>query len=502
MMLTPERGQKTRDVREQALELALKKRSYFRDLASSSEAMPPFFLCVVSGYLLLWVAVFNGYPIFYYDSAMYLKASYTLRQPIFRTIGYSVFVRFVNLGSSPWLIVIAQSVIVVFVLYSAFNLMARGLAPVKHMALVFLGLMLFVSFGTTLPWFVGQIMPDVFTGVNLLSFFLLLYDPTMKLERSVLTCLVFCLSVGVHITHLLAVSVLLLVVFIFRTSSVFREFWPTRSIKGIVVLVLIPLIAVATLTALSNRRVGLGFTLSPAKDVFLFARLMESGLAPAYLQQRCQIEKLTPCKYLNNLPPTANDLLWTPTYPLLEEMGGWYGARGEARKIVSATIRYNPLGFVKECVKQMFRQFVKFAPGVENEPLQNDSSLEDFRELYPGEMPRYVLSRQSIGKLLKDGERAAPICATVFWCSLGVNLMALFARRLRTKMANQLFVLTLVFLFANAMATGALSCVVDRYQARASWLMAMCCAAYVIPFLAQWQNGGLFSARVLSTDEP
>jgi ABC-type multidrug transport system fused ATPase/permease subunit len=501
MMLRPELGQKVSDVREQPSELAPKKRSRFRDLGSSSETMPPFFLYVASGYLLLWVAVLNGYPIFYFDSAMYLKASYTLRQPIFRGIGYSIFLRIVNLGSSPWLIVIAQSAVAIFVLHSTFKLIARGLAPVRQMALIFMGFMLFVSFGTTLPWFVGQIMPDVFTGLTFLSFFLLLYDPTMKLERSVLTCLVFCLSVGVHITHLLAVIALLLVVFIFRTSSVFREFWPTRSMKGIVVLVLIPLMAVAALTALSNRRVGLGFTLSPARNVFLFARLMESGLAPAYLQQRCKTEELTPCKYLNNLPATSDDLLWS-SHPLFKEMGGWYGARVEASKIVSATIRYNPLGFVKECVKQMFRQFVEFAPGVENEPLQGDSSLEDFRELYPGEMPRFVLSRQSIGKLLNDGRRVGYVCATVFWCSLGVNLMALFTRRLRTRMANQLFVLTLVFLFANAMATGALSVVTDRFQARASWLLAICCAAYVLPFLAQWRNRGLFPAQVLGTDKP
>ena len=175
--------------------------------------------------------------------------------------------------------------------------------------------------------------------------------------------------------------------------------------------------------------------------------------------------------------------------------GGWDGARGEAAKIVSATIRYNPLGFVRECVKQMFRQFVTFAPGVDNEPIQNDRSPEDFRELYPEEMSRYVLSRQSIGRLVRDGERVAPICATVFWCSLGINLIALFARRLRTGMANRLFLLTLIFLFANAMATGAFSGVVDRYQARASWLMAICCAAYIISFLAQRTNEGRWVTR-------
>lgn len=194
----------------------------------------------------------NGYPVFYSDSAGYLRVSFTLYQPISRTIGYSIFIRLVNLGSSPWLIVIVQSVFVVFVWHSAFKLMVRELIPVEREALVFLGLVLFMAFGTTLPWFVGQIMPDVFTGLTFLSFFLLLYDSGMKLGRSLLTCFVFCISVGTHITHLLAVGILLPAVFIFRTSSAFREFWPSRPIKGIVALVVIPMMAVTGLIALSN----------------------------------------------------------------------------------------------------------------------------------------------------------------------------------------------------------------------------------------------------------
>jgi hypothetical protein len=75
----------------------------------------------------------------------------------------------------------------------------------------------------------------------------------------------------------------------------------------------------------------------------------------------------------------------------------------------------------------------------------------------------------------------------VFWCSFAVSLLALFTRRLRTRMANQFFVLTLIFLFANALVTGVLSDVNDRYQARASWLMGLCCAAYVIPYVLHWR---------------
>jgi hypothetical protein len=167
-----------------------------------------------------------------------------------------------------------------------------------------MGLMVFLAFGTTLPWFVGQIMPDVFTGLSFLSLFLLLYDSKISLERTVLISAVLCISVGTHITHLLTVTLLLLAIFVLRAFGVFREFWPTRSTKGIVACVLLPIMAITALLALSNWRSGFGFTLSPGKPVFLLGRLIESGLAADYLQQRCGIEELTPCKYLHNLPKT------------------------------------------------------------------------------------------------------------------------------------------------------------------------------------------------------
>jgi hypothetical protein len=437
--------------------------------------------------MLLWVAVFNGYPVFYPDSSQYLSVSVDLRSPIYRTISYSIFIRLVSLGISPWLVVIAQSVITIFVLHRVCNFIVRQNAPSERGGLVFMGLTVFLAFGTTLPWFVGQIMPDVFTGLSFLSLFLLLYDSKISLERTVLISAVLCISVGTHITHLLTVTLLLLAIFVLRAFGVFREFWPTRSIKGIVACVLVPILGITGLLALSNWRSGFGFTLSPAKSVFLLGRLIESGLAADYLQQRCAIEELTPCQYLHNLPKTSEEFLWG-SHPLLKEMGGWNGATGEASRIVSGIIRQYPLRFAAECVRQMFRQFVAFTAGSGNYAIRSGPEFEGFRELYPGFVQKYLLSRQSLGRLAMDAYRVTPVYTAVFWCSLGVGLMALFTRRLPLRMANQLFVLTLIFLFMNALVTGSLSGVNDRYQARASWLMGLSCAAYVIPYVSDRRN--------------
>ena len=168
----------------------------------------------------------------------------------------------------------------------------------------------------------------------------------------------------------------------------------------------------------------------------------------------------------------------------------FYGARIHSSKkwaAGEAQLEY-PVRFAVECVRQMFRQFFTFTAGSGNYPIRSGPEFEGFRELYPGDVSQYLLSRQSIGKLAMDAYRVTPVYAAVFWCSFGVSLMALLTRRFRVRRADQLFVLTLIFLFANALTTGALSGINDRYQARASWLMGLCCAAYVIPYLLHWRD--------------
>lgn len=454
---------------------------------SAPDAIPPILLYIASGYLLLWVALFNGYPLFYPDSAGYIMNSFDLKQPIYRNIGYSIFIRLVNLGSSPWFIVIAQSVIAVFVLHAVFRFMVQGVSQTKRQDYIFLGLVAFLAFGTTLPWFAGQIMPDVFTGLTLLSLFLLLYDRDMSFTQSALLCLVFFVALGVHITHLLTASALLVLVFALGSLRAFRWLRPARATKEVATFVLAPILAVALLTAFSNWSVGYGFSLSPGGNVFLFARLMESGLAPRYLQQQCKVQELTPCRHLGDPAPNVEQILWS-SYPLLKEMGGWDGARDEAGRIVSGTIRHNPLGFVADCTRQMLHQFIVFTPGDENYPYLSGPDIDIFLQLYPGEVQRYVISRQSKDKLRDDGKKVSGIDAAVFWLSLGICVIGLFSRRPGRKVADQLFVLSLIFLFGNALTTGALAGVYPRYQARASWLMAMCCAAYVLPYVMQRQN--------------
>jgi hypothetical protein len=440
----------------------------------------------IAVYLLLWIAIFNGYPTVYDDTGEYLSISFTAWQSPYRSIIYSLFIRLASWGMTPWLIVLAQCAITIYVLRAVFEYIVQKSAAIQSERFFFLGLVTFLAFATSLPWFVGQLMPDVFTGLSFLSAFLLLYDSKLSLERTVPLSVVLAVSVGSHLSNFLSLGLVLSAVLVLRAFDSARQFWPTQSAKRIVAFVLVPILTSAGAIILSNYHRGYGITLSTGTPVFLFNRLLESRLADVYLEQQCKIEQLTPCKYLHDLPRTS--FLWGP-HPLLTEMGGWLGARGEASRIVSGTIRRYPIRFLAECGKQMLRQFVTFKPGVDNYPYHNGPTVDALERLYPGDLPKYRLTRQWSGQLQLVAGRLSPLYEVVFWTSLFTCVVLLISRYSQSEPANRLLFLTLIFLLANALVTASVSLVSDRYQSRVSWMASLCCAAYIVPLvLNRWNE--------------
>jgi hypothetical protein len=444
----------------------------------------------IAVYLLLWIAIFNGYPTVYDDTGEYLAISFSPWQSPYRSIIYSFFIRLASWGMTPWLIVLAQCAMTIYVLRAAFDYIAQKSAAIKSERYFFLGLVAFLAFATSLPWFVGQLMPDVLTGLSFLSVFLLLYDPKLSSERTVLLSGVLAVSVGSHLSNFVSLGIVLSAVLVFRASRSTRQLWPVSSPKRIAAFVLAPILATAGLIILINHHKGFGITLSVGTPVFLFNRLLESRLADGYLEQQCKIEQLTPCKYLQDLPRMT--FLWGP-HPLLKEMGGWYGAPKEARKIVSGTIRRYPIRFLMECVKQMFRQFVTFKPGVDNYPYNIGPTVDAIDRLYPGDIEKFRLTRQWSGQLKSVAEKISPYYEFTFWASLLSCVVILFSRYSQSGQANRLFFLTLFFLLANALVTGSVSLVSDRYQSRVCWIISLCCFAYFFPLISDWRQKRLES---------
>jgi len=213
-----------------------------------------------------------------------------------------------------------------------------------------------------------------------------------------------------------------------------------------------------------------------SSPMFLFAQQLESGLARDYLKEECRVEQLTPCKYLDNLPRDANDFLWG-WHPLLREMGGVSKGRDEASKIAWGSIRRYPVRFAADSAKRAAQQFIIFKPDDENFPMPIvDQDLEKYSAKA---LSKYQLTRQYRGWLVKLAEKTYPIYAVIFWVSLVGSVLFGFSRR-SSGPANQLLVLMVFLLAANALVTSVVGGVYNRYQGRIDWLPSLSSVLYVV----------------------
>ena len=122
-------------------------------------------------------ALYNSYPMVTSDSGAYINNAWIIHVPEDRPIGYSIFIRLMSLsGVSLWGVVIVQSLIVSFFL----QLITRHLLGAKYHHFLFLGISLLLGVASTAGWFAGQVMPDIFTALLLLSLCVLFFIPLKK----------------------------------------------------------------------------------------------------------------------------------------------------------------------------------------------------------------------------------------------------------------------------------------------------------------------------------
>ncbi|MBV8912544.1 MAG: hypothetical protein JOZ05_05825, partial [Acetobacteraceae bacterium] len=127
---------------------------------------------LVSAGLLLWPALLNGYPLLFGDSGVYLGDGIHLHMSWPRPLFYGLFMLPLHLKTTVWPVVIAQAVITATVLHAVIRCFLPGLA-----AWVLIPVTAVLTTCTSLPWFVSQLMPDVFGGLMVLVLAILVLIP-------------------------------------------------------------------------------------------------------------------------------------------------------------------------------------------------------------------------------------------------------------------------------------------------------------------------------------
>jgi hypothetical protein len=441
------------------------RRRWLSGLLKTSVAEPAgettLFLLLIP--LLLAPAFWNGFPVIYYDTGAYVLEGLGGQFLVERSPVYSLFLRFGGAGVSLWLIVFIQGVLVSFSITETI----RTIAPRLTLgAALLIGAILVV--GTGLPWYVGQVEPDCFTSVVVLSVYLIAFHwRDLAGFRSILLIVTGAFAVGVHPSHLLLAVFLLVLIAALRfvmSLGAFGGRRPRVLESGFVCAGGLALVLAA----------NFGFTgqifISRAGPSFVFARMLQDGIVMRLLEDTCPRSGYRLCAYRDSLPATADGWLWTPRSPFVA-LGHFRGTADESARIVHDAIISYPLLQLEAAGKNTVEQFMHFATGDQIEP-QEWVLSPILTQYMPSQMDAYYSARQQRGEIKFRGISDLDISVGILSLAGSVFLFGWFVRVRRFEGAVFHGVI-LAALIGNAAICGILSGPHDRYQSRLIWLASL-----------------------------
>jgi hypothetical protein len=413
---------------------------------------------VLGTLLLCWVALFNRYPLLYPDSAAYLDVLVHHHNLPDRPLYYGIFIGLLHWDRTLWPIVVAQSLLVVFVVERTLTALMPGRSWRWDA-----GALLSLAAATSLPWFTAQVMADVFTPILVLAFYL------VAVERAALPrwtwlalLLILCVAVASHYTHI--ALILGLIAVLGATALILGRprlisLLPVGAAAGLAIL------AVVAANYAARREI----VLSPAGSVMLMGRLMEYGAAQDYLARHCPTEHYRICDYQADLPSATDDFLW-PDDSVLTRLGGFEGYRHEAAVLAPRIVRSAPFRLLWLAAGATMRQFVNFATGAGLFPYGPSGAGASVYHMvtvfFPGEREQYLNGRQYLGEL--DFRAVNAVDVPAGFLALAALAAGLVAAGFRGDRKLLVFLLVIAAaLLGNAFLCGALSSGDSRYQSRA-----------------------------------
>jgi hypothetical protein len=402
--------------------------------------------------LLVWPALWNGYPIVFSDTGTYLSQAIERYASWDRPIIYSLFLLPLHMTLTTWPAIVVQALLVAHVLHLARRTLLPE-APVWWL----LPLTGALSIASSLPWITSQLTPDVFTGVLVLVLALLVFasDRLSARERIWLVALA-AFMIATHLSHVLLAFVLLTVLL------------PLHRRRPATVLCSMVPLALAVLALVSVNILAFGrVSLSPFGNMFLLTRVIYDGPGLDVLRRDCPAARWRLCPFVDRLPAAADDFLWRDDGPVVQAGGAKLVSR-EADAIIGAALRAEPGGELLAFTRNAERQLTEFATGDGLQPWPATVTPWIQREFPLFEARMYTASRQAAGELYIPSWMQA-LHMTV--ALLGIaGCCVLLPRAERRQPVVGFAAAVLLALAANAAITGGLSGPHDRYQSRIMWL--------------------------------
>ena len=419
--------------------------------------------------LFLSVALWNGFPLVFYDTGGYLAeglqgAFLPERSPV-----YSLFLLLMGGAYSLWPVVALQA------LMTAWLILETARAEIPHVSLagillIGLGLML----ATGLGWYTGQVEPDCMTALVVLGAYLLLFHaPALGQVRVILLVMITGLAIASHPSHLGLMAGLLLCALGLR--------WLQRGVGLHILPALWALLLSLSLILVSNYVLTRQVFLTRSAPAFIFARLMQDGIVKKLLTETCPQSGYRLCAHQDRLKTRADAWLWAPD-SLFRAQGGFGGDHAEESRIIADSLARYPLLQIEAALTDSVRQFFRFKTGDGIES-QEWVLKPEFQKMMPAQLPAYLAARQQKGRIRFVALNM--IHVTVGFLSL-LGLAMVFNRAVIRRRWDEarLPALVMLALVGNAIICGTFSNPHDRYQSRLIWLPTLVLA------LAQRRNPG------------
>jgi len=412
--------------------------------------------------LLLWPAVWNGYPIVFADTGTYLSQAIHHYAGWDRPVFYSLFMWPLHATVSVWPVVIAQALIAATVL----RLVCRILLPGCPTSL-FLAAVGLLSLLTWLPWLVSELMPDLFTPLLVLLLVVLAWAPERLSRRESLlvvplaTFMVASQQSSVPLAVILPAALAALACQLNSPAS-------GRDRLHRALLAALPS-ALAMLSLCGANLAAHGrFALSPYGNVFLLARVIYDGPGMAVLRRDCAAEHWRLCPFLDRMPADSDGFLWRPDSPLVLA-GGPKVVFQDAGAIIAAAWLADPAGAARAMLRNTLVQLGRFDSGDGLEPWPAQVTPWIDHDFPPAEGQAYAAARQQQGRLAVPAALAATHRAGALLGLIGCAALLPWAARRRSACLGFLVAVLLVVPLTAAI-TGGLSAPHDRYQSRIMWL--------------------------------
>lgn len=468
----------------------------------SLQCLASFVLCVV---FLSLTAAWNRFPFVFSDSGTYIDVAITHFWPGDRSALYSLFIYPLHLKLTLWPVVLVQAAMTWYLVRVFFRTFARAFREEQVVLSV-----LVLGLCSSAPWFVGQIMPDVFAALLILAIATAVIgqDRLARFDRVAIPLLI-AFFITTHLSYLIIASGTLALCLLIRLLSG-RPTPPLARVFTKVNISMVAAIALGVLTMLSfNIITKRGATLASTGNVMLLGKLIDQGIALDYMTEACPSRAWPICATLPELKQikaravaqgkpigaVSDTFLWGG--PLVQ-LGGMTVVSKYASEITNGAMRAYPSQFLQEALRGFLAQTVTFQVGDDMIRYNPDTSIHQIIERHfdADTYAAFQSSRQYQQQLHVDRFRIADNVL------LGLSALVVAGYLLLHWRSNvplaQFTLVVLGGMVLNTMVTGALSAVHDRYGSRVSWLVPLI-ALFIISEYIRNKTG---TVRVVETGKP